>query len=310
LVQRALLRGLEADERFNASSSIAYGFSKGRSLADAQRTACSLRVQKPWVLQADIIKFFDRIQRPQLQQLIRRKVRGKTASALLCAATRCEIEQVGGKGAEIVKAAGITEGIGLRQGMPVSPMLSNLLLKSFDEGLCKGGFTAVRYADDIAIFGESREELVRALSHVVRLLGDLGLEVPGLDEQGKTVIKGASEVVEFLGVEIRRAGTAYILAAPHNKLVSIEADMARIASVGECLASSRNIGQVVRLLDSFVIGHRGSMAVLDDALSFFERLEAAKQRRLVALLTEVIGKKAVSRLDASGRAILGLESFP
>jgi hypothetical protein len=46
--------------------------------------------------------------------------------------------------------------------MPVSPMLSNLLLKRFDEGLQKQGISAVRYADDIAVFARSRGECLSA----------------------------------------------------------------------------------------------------------------------------------------------------
>jgi RNA-directed DNA polymerase len=310
LVQRTLLHGLEKDTRFRASSPIAYGFTKGRALADAQRAALAIRNARPWVLQADIIKFFDRIKRDQLQQLIRRKVRGKTVSDLLCAAVCCEIEEIGGKGADIIRANGIQKGLGLRQGMPVSPMLSNLLLKSFDEALAKRGLVALRYADDIAVFGLSRTELTEALSFIRDTLKRLELEVPDLEEGGKTSISGPSQVVEFLGIEIRRNGDGYAFAAPHRKLVEIEGEMAQMASLSECLKHSRNIGQVVRSLDAFIVGHRAAMSVLDDPASFFDRLEAAKQRKLTALLTELIGANAVKNLDGPRRAILGLERFP
>jgi RNA-directed DNA polymerase len=310
LVQRALLRGLEADPRFKASSPVAYGFTKGRTLADAQRASLALRHQRPWVLQADIIKFFDEIDRAQLQQLIRRKVRGKTTSALLCAAVSCEIEEVGGKGAELVRENGIQKGRGLRQGMPVSPMLSNLLLKAFDDSLVRRGLTALRYADDIAVFANSREELNDALSFIVDALARLKLRVPDLKVDGKTTISGPSDSVEFLGIEIRRFDDRYKLTAPNRKLAAIETEMARMASIEECVKHSRNIGHVVRSLDAFIIGHRASMAVLDDPKAFLDRLEAAKQRKLNALLTEVIGKKAVDTLDGTRRALLGLERFP
>jgi RNA-directed DNA polymerase len=310
LLQRTLLRSLEEDSRFNANSPIAYGFTRGRSLADAQRAALGYRKDQPWVLQADIIKFFDQIDRAQLQQLIRRKIRGKTISDLLCDAVCCEIELVGGKGADIIRDNGIQVGRGLRQGMPISPMLSNLLLKSFDEALTKRGLVALRYADDIAVFGKSERELTDALAFISEILGELKLKIPDLEAGGKTTISGPSEVVEFLGVEIRRSGENYTLTAPNRKLEGIEAEMSVMASMAECAKHSRNIGHVVRALDAFIIGHGASMAVLDDPKPFIDRLEAAKQRSLNTLLIELIGKNAVKSLDETRRAILGLDRFP
>ncbi len=43
-------------------------------------------------------------------------------------------------------------GVGVRQGMPLSPILANLVLSEFDGKIEKSGLKMVRYADDIAIF--------------------------------------------------------------------------------------------------------------------------------------------------------------
>jgi len=47
----------------------------------------------------------------------------------------------------------------------------------------------------------------------------------------------------------------------------------------------------------------------DDPKPFLDRLEAAKQRKLISLLTEIIGEKVVKMLDANRKAILGLVRF-
>jgi RNA-directed DNA polymerase len=83
LVQRVLLHHLEGDPRFPRSSSIAYGFAKGRSLPDAQRRAMDLRRSARWVVQSDIIKFFDRIRRGQLKARVQKAVRSKIVAALV-----------------------------------------------------------------------------------------------------------------------------------------------------------------------------------------------------------------------------------
>jgi len=310
LLQRTLLRHLEADRRFNPNSQIAYGFIKGRKLADAQRRARELREANPWVLQADIVKFFDRINRSDLEKLIHKRVRGKTITTLLSAAIRCEIEDVGGKGAELIRESGIIAGKGLRQGMPISPMLSNLLLKRFDTALIKAGLIAIRYADDIIIFGKSQDELLTALSLVIAALKQEGLHVPALEENGKTQIRPPQEPVEFLGVEIRRKKHGYELVAPIKKISEIEKRMAKMASLEECVKEKRDISQILRSLDSLIIGYRGSMSVLDDPSQFFNRLEAAKRRQVNNLLIRILGEKTFKNLPEAHRAVLGLQPFP
>jgi hypothetical protein len=186
-------------------------------LADAQRKALDLRQSNPWVLKCDIVRFFDRIPRDQLKVLIRRRVGWKVVAALLCQAVDCELRLRNSEDHELVVQNGVKTGVGLRQGMPVSPMLSNLLLKDFDQHLERLGIVAVRYADDIAVFAQSREACEGALDVVQRALARLQLQVPGLLDDGKTSILGPSEVAEFLGVEIRRKGETYKLCAPTKK---------------------------------------------------------------------------------------------
>jgi hypothetical protein len=308
-VQRAILRHLEADPRFEPSSSISYGFAKQRTLADAQRGALSLRQSRPWVLKCDIVRFFDRIPRSYLKNLVRRKVGWKVIAELLCGAVDGELYLRTPEDSELVALNGVQTGIGLRQGMPVSPMLSNLLLKRFDERLAKQGIIAVRYADDIAVFADNRASCEAALHAIQVGLAELELEVPELLDEGKTKILGPSEVAEFLGVEIRRKNEVYKLCAPAKKIEKIEADMAKIVQVDRCVEEKRNIGQVVRALDSFSIGHAASMAVLEDGGEFMARLEGAKRRQLRTLLVNLLGEKTVTALRQEHMAILGVEAF-
>ncbi len=304
LLQRALLRHLEADPRFVATSEVSYGFTKGRTLADAQRRALFLREQRPWMLQADIIRFFDRIERPLMKALVRRRVSRKLIADLMSAAIDCELETAG-EGADGSETA-IQPGRGLRQGMPISPVLSNLLLKKFDDALAVRGFSAIRYADDIAIFGESERECLDGLDFVRQNLARLSLDLPDLAVDGKTTLRNPSESAVFLGVEIAPFGKgAYQLRAPTKKLNDIEAAMSNIASLEKCTKQKKNLTQVARSLDSFVVGHAASMMVLEDGGEFRSRIEILKQRQLRRLLEELIGKNAVKKLSDIQLAFLG-----
>ena len=261
------------------------------------------------MLKCDIVRFFDCIPRNHLKALIRRRVGWKVIAELLCQAVDTELHLQSDEDIQIVAENGVRRGIGLRQGMPISPMLSNLLLKQFDESLERQGIVAVRYADDIAIFAESRQDCLSSLAAVQQGLAKLSLQVPDLADHGKTTIHGPSDPAEFLGVEIRRFENAYRLCAPTKKIAKIEIDMASMVKLQKCIETKRNIGHVVRALDSFTIGHAASMAVLNDSGTFMARLEAAKQRQIRALLVNLLGGSVVKNLSHDHLAILGAEPF-
>ena len=308
LVQRALLGHLEADIRFPRPSIIAYGFCKGRTLSDAQRQALMMRNKHHWVLQADIVKFFDNIPREEVKRLIQKHVRSKVVSSLLCAATDCELENTK-EGNPIASANGIRRGHGLRQGMPISPVLSNLILRDFDTALAARSIAAVRYADDIAIFADSRQRCRDALTYMQDELAKIKLDIPDLADDGKTVCSTPSESAEFLGVELRRFGEIYKLVPSMKKLRDIEKRMGEIASLKRCEDERQHLGNISRSLDMFVIGHSASMQVLDDPSAFLQRLNALKQNALKRLITELLGQEVFERLDSRVLAILGATEF-
>lgn len=310
LVQRVILHHLESDTKFNAGSPISYGFLKERTLPDAQRQALKLRNEYPWVLQADIVKFFDNIQRDTVKNLVRKQVKRKIVSELIQSAIDCELDEGGKQGARIARENGIRKGRGLRQGMPLSPLLSNLLLKKFDEKLDQQGIKAVRYADDIAIFASSKNDCKDALKFMQQELSKIGLEIPSLEDNGKTLLIPPSENAEFLGVDIRRSGSEYRLYAPTKKITKIQQIMLQTASLENCISEKFNIGQLAKHLDRFVIGHSASMALIDDHQSFVERIEAAKKEALRSLIVEIFGSKAISNLDDSKMAVIGVKDFP
>lgn len=310
LVQRTILYHLESDTKFDASSPISYGFLKDRTLPDAQRQAIALRNQYPWALQTDIIKFFDNIRRDTLKSLVQKQVKRKIVSALIQSAIDCELDEGGRQGALIARQNGIQKGRGLRQGMPLSPLLSNLLLKNFDQKLDKQGIRAVRYADDIVVFASSKNACKDALSFIQKELSKIGLEIPPLEANGKTLITPPSETIEFLGIEIRRSNNEYRPYAPTKKIDKIRKIMIETSSLDNCIKEKFNIGKLAKHLDRFVIGHYASMAIIDDRQSFFERIEAAKRDSLKNLIVEIFGVKAISNLDDRKMAIIGIKDFP
>ena len=87
--------------------------------------------------------------------------------------------------------------------------------------------------------------------------------------------------------------------------------MKKVASFETCVEEKKNIGQVVRALDSFIIGHVAAMSILDvsDKKDFLNRLEAAKHSQLKALLVSLVGESAVKKLNANQKSVLGIRPF-
>jgi CRISPR-associated protein Cas1 len=86
---------------------------------------------------------------------------------------------------------------GIAQGSPLSPILCNLYLNRFDLGMIERGHPAVRFADDITIAANSRDEAVIALAAAAEELATLKLQT-GAD---KTGITSFDEGFFFLGDE-------------------------------------------------------------------------------------------------------------
>lgn len=308
-LQRVVLAELNSQKSFQVCSTISFGFQRGRSLTEAQLRALELRQGAPWVVQADIIKFFDRIPRRELLSKIAEKVRSKIARELLHKIVSCELDMRVPALAQIAHDAGIRQGRGLRQGMPASPALSNLLLREFDAALEKSHSRAVRYADDLTIFGKTKDECLRALDQVRAQLALLKLDIPELGPLSKTKLLSPTEDAEFLGVVIRYAPERYKLVAPSRQLESIEKKLFEVATKSYCLANRRSLAQISRDLESITVGYERAMAVAEDRDSFSARLESSKRKALAHFLTELFGARYVAAMTDDDKAILGLADF-
>ncbi len=84
---------------------------------------------------------------------------------------------------------------GLAQGSPLSPLLANVYLDTFDRDLAGAGVEFVRYADDFVLLAHTKEAAQLALEHAESALGALGLRLSA----DKTHIGAVAEGFDFLG---------------------------------------------------------------------------------------------------------------
>ena len=87
---------------------------------------------------------------------------------------------------------------GILQGSPISPLMANIYLHSFDVAMTRAGFHLVRFADDWVICCPSELTAERAYNQAVISLSKLRLKI----NPEKTRIVQPSNTVDWLGQRI------------------------------------------------------------------------------------------------------------
>jgi group II intron reverse transcriptase/maturase len=175
LVQDAVREVLEAiyEQDFLDCS---YGFRPGRSAHDAVRTLDRIvhRGEVSWILEADIVSFFDSLDRNQLEKMLEVRVADGSLLRLI------------GKCLHVGVLEGVelsTSETGTAQGSVLSPLLGNVYLhyvldlwfETEVKPRLRGRATLVRYADDFVIGFEHEEDARRVGAVLGKRLGRFGL---------------------------------------------------------------------------------------------------------------------------------------
>ena len=161
VVQQATAQVLSQiyDESFSDNS---YGFRPKRSAHDAiDKVLNYLNEGCEWVIDLDIEKYFDTVNHDKLISILREKVNDKTTLHLIRSFLRAGVMEKG--------LTSPTE-IGVPQGGPLSPILSNVYLDKFDKELEERGLRFVRYADDCDILVKSEMSANRVMKSVTSWL--------------------------------------------------------------------------------------------------------------------------------------------
>jgi group II intron reverse transcriptase/maturase len=192
VVQEAIRRQLEPlyEPRFHASS---HGFRPDRSCHTAIAQAIQLLDEGyGWVVDLDLEKFFDRVNRQRLLSRLASRVQDDRLLNLIGRMLKANVVLPDG----VVMSA--TEG--LPQGGPLSPLLSNVVLDELDQELERRGHRFVRYADDCNIYVRSEQAGQRVMASIQAFIEKrLRLQV----NAGKSAVARPEER-HFLGFRLRR----------------------------------------------------------------------------------------------------------
>lgn len=158
VVQQAIAQVLTAmyDKQFSDNS---YGFRPRRSAHDAIRK-CQSNIDEgyKYVVDMDLEKYFDTVNQSKLIEVLSRTIKDGRVVSLIHKYLRAGV---------IVRNSFEETEIGVPQGGPLSPILSNIMLNELDKELERRGHRFVRYADDMLIFCKSRRSAKRTLNNIL-----------------------------------------------------------------------------------------------------------------------------------------------
>lgn len=316
LVQRVLLHYLTAErDLFGVSNPSSFGVSKGRDQGthSAIETAIRKRQQKPFVLKTDISKFFDNIPRHYLIQQIEGRLGIRSVVPLLEKVVACEIRCHDEDSKSKIASSGIVSGKGLRQGMPLSPLFSNLVLRRFDKKMAKLGKSYVRYVDDLAVFENSEIDAQKAMEIIIKELEQIGLSIPGLGATAsKTEIILPDEGLSFLGLSIyRQKSGQYAKRIPDFAFDNIKDRLERDVSFeyfeGPDKAKSRNLSEYDSWFQSLAAGYSAAYSGATNLTHFIETLGALIAETRKKLLTQVLSEDVFAGLGEKEKRFLNLQ---
>lgn len=186
VVQQAIAQVLSPifEEQFSDNS---FGFRPKRSQHDAIRR-CQKNMNEGYkhVVDMDLEKYFDTVNQSKLIEVLSRTIKDGRVISLIHKFLRAGV---------VVRHKFEDTEIGVPQGGPLSPLLSNIMLNELDQELERRGHRFVRYADDMMIFCKSRKSAERTLENILPYIeGKLSLKVNREKTRADDVKK-----VKFLG---------------------------------------------------------------------------------------------------------------
>jgi group II intron reverse transcriptase/maturase/CRISPR-associated endonuclease Cas1 len=238
--------------RFEAEFEVcSYAYRKGRSVQQALAQIEQLREAGfTWVVDADITAYFDNVDHGLLMSRVRELV-GQPPVLKLIEKWIAPKVYDGHVITQMEK--------GLPQGAPISPMLANLYLDTFDEQMLHSHQKLVRFADDFLVLCKSRPRAEDALRLTKSLLSGLRLTLN--DE--KTRVTNFAEGFKYLGATFTRS--LVLVPPPRRNVAALQADVLMPPPLPILRASS---GRAAR--PSFNAGMREGMREAFDEISVRE----------------------------------------
>ena len=185
-IQQAIAQVLSPiyEKQFSETS---YGFRPGRNAHQAL-SKCRDYITEGYrfAVDMDLEKFFDTVNQSKLIEVLSRTIKDGRVISL--------IHKYLNAGVVVRNKFEDTE-MGVPQGGPLSPLLSNIMLNELDKELERRGHRFVRYADDLVILCKSKRSAGRTLANIVPYIENKLFLKVNREKTAAAYIQG----VKFLG---------------------------------------------------------------------------------------------------------------
>jgi group II intron reverse transcriptase/maturase len=158
VIQQAIAQILSPvyEKQFSSNS---YGFRPRRNAQQALNR-CKSYITDGYIyaVDMDLEKFFDTVNQSKLIEVLSKTVQDGLVVSLIHKYLNAGV---------VIRNKFEETSMGVPQGCPLSPLLSNIMLHELDRELEKRGHLFVRYADDMVIFCKSKRSAERTLANIV-----------------------------------------------------------------------------------------------------------------------------------------------
>ncbi|WP_316160165.1 reverse transcriptase domain-containing protein [Bradyrhizobium sp. SZCCHNRI20481] len=311
VVQKAIVSYLVTTEKFPIENEFSFGFVRGRGTLHAIERALELRNRYAWCLKTDIEAFFDRISRSDAKLRVSKSLKNSSLTPLVHQFIDCEIKSNITTRSKLLKQ-GIVAGRGLRQGMPLSPILANLVLSEFDAAFRRERIDMVRYADDLLVFFNSKRAAREGFEFIKAQLGAQGLTIPELgDESSKTQIVASEQPVSFLGLQLAYSGSrgGYVKKVGRKLIAKIRARLENEFNFDTLRKQKVNFQQANTELSIAISSCLSAYRGTDDFMILNSELRHTARKVLEGIYEDVFGVGVLDNVSLAGREFLGLGSL-
>jgi RNA-directed DNA polymerase len=306
IVQRAIISYLDSSKKLPTHNASSFGFIKGLGTTKAIERAVELRSVYDWCVKADIESFFDQIPRALLKDRVAAALQNHSLVPLICNAIDCEIK---GTADEVTRAAaqGIKFGRGIRQGMPLSPVLANLVLSKFDRAVESHRIPMVRYADDLLLFFSSEEEAKQGQIFVQEQLARVDLKLSGT----KTVVCGPHNNIAFLGLEIAFLDKLekYVARISRHQIRKIQDKLEDGYSYEKSAVPPNTLNDATVRLSRSIAAYLGVYRSAHNYPALLAELDKTMRVILSNMYSDIFGVDICEQLDERAKRFLGMDAL-
>ena len=192
--------------------------------------------------------------------------------------------------------------------MPLSPILANLILADFDKAIERAKIPMVRYADDLLLFFDSKEQAEAGHKFVKEVLDRVNLTIPEILDHSKTKIFGPRATVDFLGQELvyLSSTNSYVACVGGKQISKIRTRLRTEYDYVEKSKEGSTFQETLVELSRSIAAYRALYGRAHDFSRLDQNLRQIERSIVVKIFEDIFGPTALSSLDSYKKNYLGI----